>query len=143
MMSEARKTVIKNLLEADVDFMALATGGVHTAVEISRQDTPGAFDGNGEIRPCCLIKTETTTPTGPFTHSSRSFVVLIFYQRRGYDAIAAMRERAYALLHDQCVGGLNAWSVQLADDSADLEDPATQWSLLFSRYELIVDRTPA
>ena len=141
-MSEAKKTIIKNLLDADGTFAALVTGGVHTAVEISRQLTPAAFDTNDEIRPCCLVKFETTTPFGPFTHSARAFFTLIFYQRSGHATIDAMRSRAYALLHDQCISGLNAWSVQHTDDIDDQEDPATEWSMIISRYELINDRTP-
>lgn len=142
-MSEARKAVLKAVLEADATFMALATGGVHTAVEISRADTPDAFDANQEILPSCLIKFETTTPIAPYTHGARAFVVFIFYQRSGFDSIGLMRQRVYALLHDACISGLGAWSILLADDSADLEDPVTEWSMLFSRYELIIDRTPA
>lgn len=141
-MSEARKAVLKAVLESDAAFMALATGGVHTAVEIGRKDTPAAFDANNEILPCCLIKFETTTPVAPYTHSARAFVVFIFYQRSGFAAVDSMRQRVYALLHDICIDGLSAWSVRLADDSPDMEDPATDWAMLFSRYELIIDRTP-
>ena len=145
-MSEARKTVIKNLLEADATFMTLATGGIYTAVEISRQLTPAAFDGTtNEILPCCLVKAETTTPAGVYTHAGRLFIALIFYQRErtGHATIDAMRERAYALLQDACIEGLGAWSILWADDSADLEDPGTMWSMLYARYDLVIDRMPA
>ena len=50
---------IVGLLEDDETLADYLTGGIFVAEEISRQRTPGAFDTNGEILPCALVKSGT------------------------------------------------------------------------------------
>lgn len=93
---------IKTVLENDATFAALATGGVHAEPEISRQDTPTAFDANSEIKPCCLVKLGTITQSAQIRPATRKFIELYFYEYKnaGTDSIDSMADRAYALLHD-------------------------------------------
>lgn len=127
---------VYDALNGDSTLMALLDGGLHTAVEISRQNTPGAFDANKELLPCALLKFSTETPFGPFTHSARTLFNLMFYQRVGYDVINAARERAYALLHYQKIGE-DVWEIDHADDVLDARDDALDVALVISRYYAI------
>lgn len=93
---------IKAVLSNDATFASYATGGVYAEPEISRQDTAAAFDANGEIKPCCLVKLATITQSGQNRYANRTFIDLFFYEYKnnGTDSIDNMANRAYALLHD-------------------------------------------
>jgi hypothetical protein len=136
------RDAIYGLLSGDATLMATLTGGLHTKTEISRQDTPAAFDANGEILPCALLKFETQTPWGPFAHGSRLYFSLLLYQRAGYEAIEAARQRVYALLHRQKVtpatGG--CWEIRHSSDVTDVEDGALGCSLAVGRFTATVLR---
>jgi hypothetical protein len=119
-------------LTGDATLMATLTGGMHTATEVSRQYTPAAFDANGEVLPCGLLRIETETPAGPYHTSARLFALLLWYQRRGYDAIDAAKTRAFTLLHELRLAG--TWQVMHADDLGDAEDEALGCSLSGSRF---------
>jgi len=136
------RAAVKALLESDSTLMATLTGGLHTATEISRQGTPEAFDANGEIEPCGLLKFGTVTPYGPHDHSARLYFSVMLYQRSGYDNVEAARERIYALLHQQRVTpSIGAcWEIAHADDVLDQEDEALGCSLAVSRYVAMVRR---
>lgn len=124
------------VLMMDDALMAILTGGVHAAAEITRQDTPAAFDGNGEIKPCLLIKGEIETPWGPHEHTARAFVRLFFYQRSGYAEIDEARERVYTLLHRQ-KALIGKYELMHTDDVTGQEDQALNCSLEFSRYQIL------
>lgn len=123
-------------LTGDGTLMAVLTGGLHTQTEISRQNTPAAFDTNGEILPCGLLKFETQTPWGPFAHGSRLYFSLLLYQRAGYQAIETARQRLYALLHRQKVTPAtgSCWQIRHSSDVPDVEDAALGCSLAISRF---------
>jgi len=125
---------VKTVLEADATLTGLLTGGIYLRTEISRQNTPGAFDANGEIRPCCLINLESEAPAGPFEDSSQVFFRVFFYERFGYATIDAARERVYTLLHRQIIGSTRGWEVRHTDDILDQEDQALDCSLILSRF---------
>ena len=130
------------VLEGDETLMATLTGGVHTATEINRQLTPTAFDDNGEIEPCALVKFETEGPWGVHDHSARLFFSVMFYERSGYTSIETARARVYSLLHRQRVtpasGG--CWEIRHSDDVLDQEDTALGCGLAVSRFYAIVKR---
>ena len=131
------------LLQADTTLLALLTGGVHRAQEISRQGTPSAFDTNKEIKPCALVKQETATPWGPYEHSGRLYIIVWFYQRAGYDAIEQARQRVYTLLHRQQispVGGGGCWDVSHVNDVLDQEDSTLGTAMTVSRYVATIRR---
>jgi len=99
--------------------MAVLTGGVYSGMEISRQDTPDAFNASGEIKPCALLGVEADDAAGPLLHSSRMFVVVRFYERSGYTAIDVALERIYALLHRQRVSGEGVFEIRHTGDVRD------------------------
>lgn len=130
-------------LQADGTLTSTLTGGIHRAVEISRQATPTAFDGNGEIKPCALLKQETATPWGPHDDSGRLYVVVYFYERSGYTNIEAARKRVYALLHRAKltpVDGSGNYDLRHANDLIDIEDQALNVPMALSRYVATVQR---
>ena len=124
---------IVQLLQADAQLMAALPGGVHRAVEISRQATPGAYDEWRELLPCALVRQETATPWGPYEHSARLYVTVWFYQRSGYDSIEVARKRVYALLHRQRIADGN-WGIEHANDLLDSEDTGLGVPMAMSRY---------
>jgi hypothetical protein len=136
------RDAIYDLLTSDSELMAILTGGLHTKTEISRQNTPAAFDANDEIQPCGLLKFETQTPWGPHEHGSRLYFSVMLYQRSGYDDVEAARERLYQLLHRQKVTPSNGgcWEIQHAGDVPDVEDGALGCSLAVSRFVATVLR---
>lgn len=134
---------ILTLLQYDAALAGVLTGGVHRAVEISRQATPDAFDGNGELLPCALLKQETATPWGPHDDSGRLYVVVYFYQRSGYDNIEAARKRVYDLLHRVKVtpeDGSGNYDIRHGNDLIDIEDGALNVPMAMSRYVATVQR---
>ncbi len=136
------KTAVETASTNDTTFMALITGGVHADVrEISRQSAPTAYDANGELLPCVLLKIESQTPhPGPIRTASRLFFTLIAYQRGGYDAITPALDRAFALFHDKKLTAVANWNVTNTDESQELEDQALQCSMRFSRFLVIASR---
>lgn len=137
---------ITSLLQNDAAVIAALTGGVHRANEISRQETPTAYDANSELLPCALVRQESGTPWGPHEHSGRLYVVVVFYQRSGLAAIETARKRAYALLHRQKltpVDGSGCYEVRWSYDLLDQDDPALGVSMALSRYVATVQRQGA
>lgn len=132
------RSQMRDYLAADATLTGLLSGGIHTAMEISRQETPGAFDANSEVLPCILVRLETTTPAGVHAEAARIFVRLFFYQQRGTDRIDAAMARCFALLDRQRLDG--CWEIQHADDLYDLHDPGLNCSLAVSRYMAIARR---
>ena len=104
---------VKTLFEDDEDLMDLLTGGVHNDVEeISRQNTPTAFDANQELMPCALIKfgTETRLRSG-IPNSVQTPLTLYFYQRDDYDVIEPAMDLAFNDLNEQKIGA-NVWNIE-------------------------------
>lgn len=128
------KATVAAYLEDDATLSGLLTGGIHTDAEINRQETPGAFDANGEIKPCALVKIENETPAGPYVDSSRQYLVIYFYQRRGYDSVDAALARAFDLLNRHEFSGSSVWEVRHADDLRDARDEALNANMAYSRY---------
>jgi len=136
------RDAIYQRLVGDGTLMATLTGGLYSRTEISRQNTPAAFDDSSEILPCGLLKLETQTPWGPYKHGSRLYFSLLLYQRAGYEAIETARARLYSLLHYQKVtpslGG--CWHIAHAGDVPDVEDTALGCSLVISRFVATISR---
>lgn len=97
----------KALLEADATLLATATGGVWDADEagrlgLSRTTTAAAFDDDGKVKPCVLLKTRGRRPDGALVEpvaSTREVLEAWFYEDSGYSNIETMRDRVYTLLH--------------------------------------------
>lgn len=140
-------TAIYNHLHGDSELLATLTGGVWNGVdvhEISRQNTPVAFDGNKELLPCALLQAETATPWGPNRNSGRLYFMLYLYQRHGYMAIETARKRIYALLHRQILvptDGSGCYEIFHSNDLLGLEDSALDGAaLITSRFYAVVQR---
>jgi hypothetical protein len=103
---------IKSALEADTALMALLTGGIHNDVEeISRQNTPGAFDANKEIKPCALIKFGTESKITSLRRGVQTPFTVYFYERQGYDAIDAAMSLVFDDLNEAKIG-TNVWNIR-------------------------------
>lgn len=103
---------IKSAMEADDDLMNLLTGGVFADVEeISRQLTPAAFNADGEIQPCALIKEGTEIKLGPTRRGVQTPFTVYFYQRSGYDVIEEAMARAFDGLNEQKIG-VGTWNIE-------------------------------
>ena len=127
-----REAVVARL-QADTTLMAFLSGGVHAANEISRQNTPTAFDANGEIKPCALVKVRNDVQTGPYNTSARTGIEIYFYQRTGYDVIEAAALRTLTLLNRVQVD-THVWDTVWSDDVNGETDDALSCSMALSRY---------
>jgi hypothetical protein len=134
------RSAIYEVLDDDATLGALLTGGVYDAGELTRQDTPSAFDSNKEILPCALMQVESEVPFGPFDTSSREFVVIRFYQRRGYATIDAALARVFDLLNRQRVEDEGVWEIRHVDDVRDTWDQALDCAMSLSRYQVVWER---
>lgn len=105
---------IQYALEGNTTLMAVLTGGIHIDVEeISRQNTPSAFDSTTrEIKPCALIKlgVESRLRSG-IDNSVNTPLVIYFYERQGYANIEAAMSLTFAELNEQKVG-VNVWNIE-------------------------------
>ncbi|MCA9874532.1 MAG: hypothetical protein H6659_18680 [Ardenticatenaceae bacterium] len=142
---QTAKTAILDLLKADSAFSTPLTGGIYAVgvdnvEQISRQDTPDAFDASSELLPCALLKLETTTPLGPYRRSSRQFIVLYVYQQRGHAIVHTALDRAYDLLHKQDVPGAGAWDISMSDVLPDLADDILNAATGYIRFVAIVSQ---
>lgn len=122
-------------LQGDPALALFLTGGVYSSTEISRQNTPLAFDANKELKPCALLKLSTDGAVPPHNFGSRTFFSVMFYQRDGYDEIEQAKDRVYELLHYQKVGE-GVWEIHHTDDVLDTRDDALGAALLISRFEV-------
>lgn len=134
------RSEIVDYLGADVALMGTLSGGLHEGAQISRQLTPGAFDANGEILPCALVRDGSDAPTGPHPDGARVMVEIYFYERAGYANIQTAMQRVYQLLHRENAWIQGVWEIRHADSLRELRDDALECSLGLSRYEVLVDK---
>jgi hypothetical protein len=105
---------IKTALLADAPLVTLLTGGIFNDVEeISRINTPGAFDSTTkEIKPCALIKHNTELPLrSGYLRAVNDPFTIYFYQRQGYDVIEQAMDLAFNDLNEQKIG-TGVWSIE-------------------------------
>lgn len=120
-------------LQADDELMELLTGGIYTAMEISRQLTPDAFDVNGELLPCGLLKTGNETKIGPYLDSVQTPIAVYLYQSSGYAAIEAADLLIFELLNNQKKGAAT-WLIEFDGTNSRQYDDALQCPMLVSRF---------
>jgi len=127
-------------LRGNSALMALLTGGVYNGGlvhEISRQNTPAAFDANKEILPAALVQMENETPVGPLRTSSSLYVVIYFYQRFGHETIQQAHLQTRILLDRvvlQPVEGGRNFEIRHANTLLGMNDQALNCALAVSRY---------
>jgi hypothetical protein len=121
---------VKTALGTNTALMALLTGGIHIDVEeISRQNTPSAFDGTTkELKPCALIKLGVETKTGPHARSVRTPFRIYFYQRQGYGSIYPAMDYVFNDLNDQQIGE-RVWNIEFSSDIKGQRDQALDCAL--------------
>ncbi len=132
---------IKAYLSADAELSAIVTGGVHAGLEITRQLTPGAFDGNNELLPCILVRDGNLSPDGPHHDGAREYISIFIYQKVGFDAIDLARKRVYALLHRQTAAIAGVWEIRHSNDTPVLDDPALRCNMALSEFAITVNRS--
>lgn len=125
---------IKSALEADLDLMTLLTGGIHNDVEeINKQITPDAFDANGEIEPCALIKYGTEYPLRGYLNSVQTPLTIYFYQRAGYDVMEPAMGLVFDHLNEQKIGE-NVWTIEFGHAVYQQRDTALDCALGTLRF---------
>lgn len=127
---------VKEVLEDDGDLMTLLTGGFYSGSqvrEISRQNTPAAFDANQEILPCLLVVEETEFKHGPYRRSMQTTFSVFFYQRAGYDVIEQAMDRSFDLLHEAKIGD-GTWQVLFVNSVKNQTDQALDCALETQRF---------
>jgi hypothetical protein len=137
------RQAIFEALSTDSVLLTLLSGGIYDAQvveEISRQNTPAAFDANGELRACALLRVRgPTAQSNPFRHGARVTLEVYFYR-----AGDAARERVYDLLHDTHLSpqgsSAGSWRIEHLDDVLGQEERALKTALDVSRYQALVRR---
>ena len=126
---------LKTALEGDSELMTLLTGGIHIDVEeISRQNTPTAFDANKELQPCALIKLGTGTRLrSGIENSVNSPFTIYFYQRQGYDVIGPAMSLAFGDLNERKIG-TNVWNIEFDIEVSQQRDTALDCALGSLRF---------
>jgi hypothetical protein len=104
----SRESDFATRMTGDATLMAILTGGVHR-YEVTGQDgitrdaTPSAFDANGYLRPCALVKQRANVADGWVDDEEAQFdsaiqiVEIWFYEDSGYTNIDAAAARCYTL----------------------------------------------
>ncbi len=125
---------IKDALLLNDELMDILTGGIYCDVEeISRQNTPDAFDADGEILPAALIKLGVEIPTGPYVRGAQCPVIIYFYERQGYEHI----DPAMGLVFDQLnetQTGSRVWNLQFLNSVYNQRDVALDCALSTLRF---------
>lgn len=95
---------------ADATLMAILTGGVFAYGDvgidgITRETAASAFDANGYLKTCSLVKQRGAIPDRQVTdteaqlESIAQVVEIYVYQRRGYDQIDLALARLFSLFY--------------------------------------------
>lgn len=109
---------IATILRADTPLAAILTGGIHTSGDvgplgITRTSVRDAFDDDGYLLPCLLVKQRARVPTGDVVDyeagvvSTAQVVEVWLYcdSADGYAPIDAASARIFALLQGKLLTG--------------------------------------
>lgn len=126
-------STLKTLFLADSTLTTALTGGIYTwedtgRLGFSRQSTPNAYDSNGLLRPCLIIKTrdeiaQYEIPDADFQFvDTKAVVELWFYDdgNNSYTTIKSAQDRCYVLLQDRRIG--SAFYCQIIGHLLDRRD---------------------
>ncbi|MCZ2099716.1 MAG: hypothetical protein LC121_26330 [Anaerolineae bacterium] len=122
---------IRDVLAGDGTLAALLTGGIYSYDEtgrngISRAALPDAFDTDGFLLPCAVVKTGEARAAAAIRDSqsgTRQMVEVYVYNDgdSDYGTITSARELVIGLLDRQWIAGVGF--VQRAGGADDLRDP--------------------
>jgi hypothetical protein len=101
---------VETLIEANAPIMAILTGGVYAygalGIEgLTRESVAAAFDANGFLKPCLIVKQRAAVPDlildDMITKESSTgqALELWIYEDRGYSSIDSVLPLLKALLH--------------------------------------------
>jgi len=106
----SREEDFQTVMEADTALMATLTGGVYTVGTIgrdgiSRDTTPSAFDSNGYLLPCALVKQRDLIADNQVIDlniaSAAQVIEIYFYQDSDYGSIETAYNRCFALFNQR------------------------------------------
>lgn len=115
---------VKALLDADPTLLALAEGGVYSDAYLGVEGfhrgvdsrSAAAFDVEGKLLPCILIREGPELPYGNARNDSQGFIAvgqgfgIFYFQMRGRERIDLMKGRVLELLSGKRVGrGYPVW----------------------------------
>lgn len=103
-----RETDFTDRMEADVTLMATLTGGAYAYGDLgregmTRESVPGAYDANGYLKPCGVVKMRPLVPDFEVYDgisqdaSARQVIEIWLYQDTGFTSIDAALARLYVL----------------------------------------------
>lgn len=103
-----REDDFKARMEGDATLMAILTGGVYTKAEtgregITRDTASDAFDGDGYLKPCSLVRQRPLVPDGQVADeeeslaSDRRVIEIYLYEDSGYSNIDSGLSRLFIL----------------------------------------------
>jgi len=127
------KEAIRALLAADGALSGLLPGGVFASPEVSRQDTPAAYDADSELQTCANVKLETNGQVGPHKTGARQFFTVSLYQQHDTADITSAAARVIELLNDSKPTAL-IYAVVWTDTIPDLQDNALVCNLIVVRF---------
>ncbi len=134
---------VTGLISNTTELTGLLPGGIHQQEEISRQETPAAFDADLELQPCLLIKTAVYPLPRPHKRAARLIFSFYVYQRDGIGTINQVLDQLYALLHDNSDDICGAWQIRQGSEVRDQKEPALESSMGMATYEAIANQEPA
>lgn len=104
----SRESDFKTRMDADATLMAILTGGVFVSgslgpLGITRDTAPGAFDGNGYLKPCALVRQRPSiadlqvVDQIALAASATQVVEIYLYEDTGYTSIDSALSRLFIL----------------------------------------------
>lgn len=149
----SREQEIADKLRADPEFMAIMTGGTYTDEEVGvegirRGNGTAAFDDNGLMRPCVLVRQRDLVPDEVLRDQAEKFssvsqiVEVYYYQFRGHAVIDAGKERAYQVLEGERLSG--TYPIMWNSDSGFVPDvgPVANSTTLRQEWRIVWLRKP-
>jgi hypothetical protein len=125
---------IRALLAADGTLIGLLAGGFYASPEVSRQQTPAAFDANtSELLPCANVRLEVNSHIGPHPTGSRQFFTVSLYQFYATSSITTAAGRVVELLNGSKPSSL-IYQVDWVATLPDLIDVALESNLIVLRF---------
>lgn len=140
---------VNTLLEADATLVAILTGGIYKSGElgplgITRGTTSAAFDANGYLLPCALVKERAQVATadvsdyGAQVNSARQVIEIWLYQEQGsYAALDSARARLRVLLQGYVFSG--AFEANLTQQFTRLREPGALAGASMARQDWQLD----
>jgi len=144
----SRESDFATRMQADTALMAALTGGVFTSAGvgregITRETAPTAFDANGYLKPCALVRQRGITPDGIVydgmmqVTSVRQVVEIWLYQDGGYTSIDTAVNRLYQLFQGYVMSGTH--EIRLAGVLDRQRDPGALAGASLVRLDWQID----